>query len=178
VKTRFAPVLTLRLNSSSLRLDTASPSAAEQTALVRAKKGYGTRVEANTLSLLGLELRVRTARVLSLLGGVGALVAAALLALGLVREREGDEPARISARYGAWLVDVAPRPRSDEPVLDVTTMEGLVRLAERYERMILHEVFEGTDSYLVEEDGVVYRYRTGVPEPAPAPLRSVKAAKR
>ena len=53
-------------------------------------------------------------------------------------------------------------------MLDVTTMEGLVRLAERYERMILHEVFEGTDSYLVEEDGVVYRYRTGVPEPAPA----------
>jgi signal peptidase I len=178
VKTRFAPVLALRLNSSSLRLDTASPSAAEQTALVRAKKGYGTGAEANTLSLLGLELRVRTARMVALLGGIGALAAAALLALGLVREREGDEPALIATRYDAWLVDVAPRPRTDEYVLDVTTMEGLVRLAERYDRMILHELFEGAHSYLVEEDGVVYRYRTGTPEPEPAPLRSVKAAKR
>jgi hypothetical protein len=114
---------------------------------------------------------------LALFAGIGALVAAALLALGLVREREGDEPAQIASRHGAWLVDVAPRPRADASILDVTSMEGLVRLAERYERMILHEFFEGAHSYLVEEDGVVYRYRTVTPEAAIAsPLRSVEAA--
>ena len=177
VKTRFAPVLAFRLNSSSLRLDTASPSAAEQTALVRAKKGYGAGAEANTLSLLGLTLHVSAARMLALFGGIGALAAAAMLALGLVREREGDEPAQIASRHGAWLVDVAPRPRADASILDVTTMEGLVRLAERYERMILHEVFDGAHSYLVEEDGSVYRYRAGTPEAAlAAQLRAVEAA--
>ena len=72
---------------------------------------------------------------------------------------------------------MAPRPRADASILDVTTMEGLVRLAERYERMILHEVFEGVHSYLVEEDGVVYRYRTGTNEAAlAAQLRPVEAA--
>jgi hypothetical protein len=176
VKARFAPVLALRLNGSSLRLDTASPAGSEQTALVRSKRGYGQRSEPNELSLLGLRIEVATARALALLGGLGALAGAALLGWALTRRREGGEPEQIEARYGAWLVDVAPRPRADAAMLDVTTMEGLVRLAERYERMILHEVFEGTHSFLVEDDGVVYRYRPGTPGAEPRSVRAVKAA--
>jgi len=176
VKARFAPALALRLNGSSLRLDTASPAGSEQTALVRSKRGYGQRSEPNELSLLGLRIEVATARALALLGGLGALAGAALLGWALTREREGAEPDRIEARYGAWLVEVAPRPRSDAAVLDVTTMEGLARLAERYDRMILHEVFEDTHSFLVEDDGVVYRYRPGTPGAEPRSVRAVKAA--
>jgi signal peptidase I len=163
VKSRFAPALALRLNDNVLRLDTASPAGAELTSLSRSKRGYGTRVEPSAMSLLFVKVNVATARVLALLGVLAALAGAALFGFALTRGHEGDEPDRIAARYGAWLVDVAPRPRAGESVLDVTTMEGLVRLAERYDRMILHEVFEGAHSYLVEEDGVVYRYRSGLP---------------
>jgi signal peptidase I len=176
VKARFAPALALRLNGNSLRLDTASPAGSEQTALVRSKRGYGQRSEPNELSLLGLRVEVATARALALLGGLGALAGAALLGWARTREREGGEPQQIEARYGAWLVEVAPRPRPDAAVLDVTTIEGLVRLAERYERMILHEVFGGTHSFLVEDDGVVYRYRPGTPGAEPRSVRAVKAA--
>lgn len=175
VKARFAPALAMRLNGSALRLDTASPAASQQTALSRSKRGYGTRAEANELSLLFLRLHVATARALALLGGLGALAAAALLGWALTRKREGDEPEQIAARYGAWLVDVAPQPRSDASVLDVTTMEGLARLAERYDRMIMHEFFEGTHSYLVEDDGVFYRYRSGVADAEPRPARLMRA---
>jgi hypothetical protein len=40
-------------------------------------------------------------------------------------------------------------------------MDGLVRLAERCERMILHEEREGLHIYLLEDEGVLYRYRAG-----------------
>lgn len=177
VKTRFAPGLALRLNQNVLRLDTASPAGAELTSLSRSKRGYGTRAEPSAMSLLLVKVNVATARLLALAGVLAALAGAALFGFALTRGREGDEPDQIAARYAAWLVDVAPRPRSRESVLDVTTMEGLVRLAERYERMILHEVFEGAHSYLVEEDGVVYRYRSGAPAEV-EPIRHVPAVTR
>ena len=37
-------------------------------------------------------------------------------------------------------------------------MSDLVRLAERYDRLILHQAREGTHVYLFEADGIVYRY--------------------
>lgn len=178
VKARFAPALAMRLNGSALRLDTASPAASQQTALTRSKRGYGTRATANELALLLVRLDVATARALALLGGLGALAAAALLGWALTRKREGGEPEQIAARYGAWLVDVAPRPRADGSVLDVTSMEGLARLAERYDRMIMHEAFDGTHSYLVEDDGVFYRYRAGSPEGVRRPARLVRAVSK
>ncbi len=37
-------------------------------------------------------------------------------------------------------------------------MEALVKIAERYDRMILHERERGEDAFSVSDDGVVYRY--------------------
>ena len=42
----------------------------------------------------------------------------------------------------------------------VTTMSDLVRLAERYDRLILHESRGGTHVYLFEAEGIIYRYST------------------
>jgi hypothetical protein len=44
-------------------------------------------------------------------------------------------------------------------VHDLGSIEDLIRLAERYERVILHERRGPEHAYLVEEAGVVYRYR-------------------
>jgi hypothetical protein len=37
-------------------------------------------------------------------------------------------------------------------------MDALARLAQRYERLILHERRDEGDAFLVEDDGVVYAY--------------------
>jgi hypothetical protein len=37
-----------------------------------------------------------------------------------------------------------------------------VRLAERRERVILHHQADGRDSYLVDDEGILYRYQTQV----------------
>ena len=37
-------------------------------------------------------------------------------------------------------------------------IEALARIAERYERMILHEAGNGFDTFTVADDGVLYQY--------------------
>jgi hypothetical protein len=49
------------------------------------------------------------------------------------------------------------------PPIDVTTIEALVQLAERSERLILHHQHDGVDTYLVDDEGTLYRYQ---PRPA------------
>jgi signal peptidase len=164
----FAPALAMRLNAVQLALETTDvPGAAANTSLDRTQQGSGRRSVASTVSLGPLSLAVPRLRVVALLGILLGLMAAALAALH-GRRTGGDEAAEIAARYGPLLVEAAPRARR-EAVRDVETMDGLVRLAQRYERMILHERDGAAHAYLVEDDGVVYRYRTGpVPgEPEP-----------
>jgi hypothetical protein len=100
------------------------------------------------MSLLGIAL-------LLLLGG---------LALGLQRRRpDGDEGEWIQARYGHLIVPVSRPSDHWANVADVGDFDALVRLADRYGRLILHLVGDG--SYVVEDGRNAYRYRTHAPEP-------------
>ena len=147
----FAPPLALRLDRQRLRLERPG-------SLARSQPGTGSRAEPNRLSLLGLGLDVSTARMLGFAGALLALGAAAAIRLLLQAARGGGEPTRIAGRLGPWLVDVAPHERAG-PVHDLASIDDLVRLAERYERVILHERRGPEHAYLVEEAGAVYRYR-------------------
>jgi signal peptidase I len=159
LQSSFAPVLLFRFDSSTLRLDTASPSSEETTALERAKGISASRREPARLGLVVASIDVSTARWVGLIGALLALAGAACATFLLGRDRDDDEPAQIAARYGAWLIHVAPRHRPREAVREVTTIDDLARLAERYDRMILHEERDHVHSYLVEDDGLVYRYQ-------------------
>ncbi|MGH2686253.1 MAG: hypothetical protein ACRDJP_12375, partial [Actinomycetota bacterium] len=124
----------------------------------------------NPVSLGPIRLESKAARSISLIGlGVAA---AALLVVGvLFLRRNRSEPARIQSRYGQRIVPVTEGGATlDGPVVDVATMAALARIADSYERVILHEDRGGTHSYLVEGDVALYRYQAGQPaaaEPAP-----------
>jgi hypothetical protein len=45
------------------------------------------------------------------------------------------------------------------PPIDVPNIKALVRLAESGERLILHHRGAGVDTYLVNDEGTVYRYQ-------------------
>jgi hypothetical protein len=45
-------------------------------------------------------------------------------------------------------------------------MEMLVRLAEHYDHLILHAEFDGAHDYVVDHDGLAYRYRIDRRQPA------------
>lgn len=153
----FVPTpLGFRLDDIRLVLDAGG---AADAGFARSRSGTGTRVEPASLSLAGFSLRVEAARTLALGGGAAAL--AALLAVGLValRRRGGDEPARIEARFGDLLVPVAAsHGQHTGRLAELGDMESLVAIAQRYDRLILHQRHEGVHYYVVEDDGVVYRY--------------------
>jgi hypothetical protein len=118
------------------------------------------RVKPAAISLLGWRIPIETARTVAVAGALTAAALALVVGLLLGRRRAGDEPELIEARYRELLVPVAAVDRArPETVVTVATMEALVRLAERYGRMILHEEASGLHVYAVEEEGVVYRYQ-------------------
>jgi signal peptidase I len=166
VDDRFSPKLVFRLDARELRLE---PAIAPRLEPAR-RGGVSTMTrQSQTFSLPGgLALGVGPARTFTLAGALGFLVAALAVAFLHARALRNDEPTRIRARYGAWLVPVAgASSRVGGAVVDMATIEGLVRLAERSDRMILHEEHEGAHLYLLEDEGVLYRYRAGEVEPEP-----------
>jgi len=62
----------------------------------------------------------------------------------------------------ALLLPVAPMPTpAGRPVVGVTEFRSLVRLAERYDLLVLHWTRSGVDTFVVQDDATTFRYRTG-----------------
>jgi hypothetical protein len=47
------------------------------------------------------------------------------------------------------------------PVVDVTEFATLARLAERYGLLVLHWTRSGVETFVVQDEGTTFRYRTG-----------------
>jgi hypothetical protein len=81
----------------------------------------------------------------------------------------------IRLKYGALLVNVYERDLArTTPLIDVTTIDELAKLAERHNTVILHMTYSFLHCYLVQCNGVTYRYvfsagrrRTAAIEAAP-----------
>ena len=158
----FAPSLSFDLDE--LRLQLAHPPASvASNALVRTKAVDGTRTTTSTLDLFGRHVTVPSARRLAVVvAGIGIVLTLAAAAFLLPRRRD-DELAAIERRFGDLIVPVAPGSYRHASERTVATIDALVRVAERYDRLILHETRAGGHSFLVDDAGVVYRYDIGSP---------------
>lgn len=113
------------------------------------------------LGLLGLDMPVRTARIVAIAGLVASLLglsaAGGLLAARLRR----DEAARIRLRYGSMIVavrDVELPPARMR--VQVASMSDLARIARQEGRQVLHRRLDtGADLYLVPDGNLVYEFR-------------------
>jgi signal peptidase I len=116
---------------------------------------------AATIGAFGLAVDVSIVRWVTLGAGVLALLVL-LVVFTKRRPLHRNEVASIDARDGRIIVPVASSSPGTQRVatVDVTTMPDLVRLAERYDRLILHQARDGTHVYLFEAEGIVYRYST------------------
>jgi signal peptidase I len=151
----FAPKLSLTLDPLTLKPAGALTAASSA-------KTTGTRVVDASLSALGRHLRVGTARA----AGLGALVLALLAAAALAALTRLNGPVaeseRINARYGQLILPVLPIAlQPGRPVVDVPDVDSLARLAERYGLLVLHWSRGGVDTYVVQDEGTTFRYRTG-----------------
>ena len=144
----------------------------------------GTVPQPRALAFGPLSVSVSDARQIAVDGFALAicLLLGALVLLLRASGGRGDGVAEILGRYRRSLVRVARAPRpSESELVELGDMETLVRIAERYDRMILHESMMGADTFWVPEDGVLYRYaipsEVHVRQPfEPAPVVAAQAA--
>jgi signal peptidase I len=118
-----------------------------------------TATQANTILALGLKFNILNLRIVGLVGLGIAL--ASLLGLGWyvfkIVQRNPETLVRI--KYGALLMDVYDRGfESISPVIDVTSIDDLAKLAGHQNAMILHMTRDFAQYYLVQSEGATYRY--------------------
>jgi signal peptidase I len=164
LETSYSPALKFTLDQDSLALvdNSDSSDASASSPLKQSQDGqvtYSTQAP-NVLSLLTFSLSVATARIVALFGLIIALFGLSWYGLLSFRDARADEPARIQARYGALLIDVDDANfENTSRVIDVVRFEDLLRLAEREERMIMHQFYGGINRYYVQDEAITYRYR-------------------
>jgi signal peptidase I len=116
-------------------------------------------LEASTLSLLGWKPAIGTVRVIALLGLAFSLSGLLITSSSIFMTARRSREALIHLKYGPLLVNVYERDFAPAAMLiDVTTIDELAKLAERHNTVILHMTFNFLHSYLVQCNGITYRY--------------------
>jgi signal peptidase I len=128
----------------------------------------GSQVEPTPVPLGIVRPSVATARTLAL-GGIAIILGALMAILALLRPllarfapRQQGESADIIARYGEMIIPVARVSQlPGVAVIDVADMDALVRIAEHYDRSILHETDLDGDAFWVADESGQFRYTVG-----------------
>jgi signal peptidase I len=159
----FAPRLTFRLDEVQLSLQREDPRGPEYNPLEPTQAGWipRTRLEPAGLTILGVKISVLVARWLSGLGIILSMGALALVVSTIARSYRSGEASRIELLYGQMMVSLKDGEVSpDARVIDVVTMEDVVRVAEREGKTILHQVLDATHHYFVHAGNLTFHYQT------------------
>ena len=154
----FEPKLAFRFDDVHFSL--ATPKGQDDPLfLSKQSSAENVNMEVNTLSLPGWEPTIGMIRMIGLLGL--ALSASGLTVAGFrmfVTAKQSQE-ALIRLRYGTLLVNVYERNLAPATsFIDVTTIGELAKLAERHNTVILHMAVNSMHCYLVQCNGITYRY--------------------
>jgi signal peptidase I len=158
----FAPALRFQVDALQMKpVGNSGSAAAKAHDLTPSRKGSVATPSsaANELGVGGRGLPVATARWIAL---AGLLLAAAGALLGrLPRLRRPSDPAaKVQARYEHLIVSISGMtPNPSHTAIDVTSIDALAQLADRSERLILHHHHADVDTYLVDDEGTLYRYQ-------------------
>jgi signal peptidase I len=164
VKTSFAPGLGFSLNTMQLVPGASSgatgPGTGSPSALKSSKPGSVASPSSapNTLSVLGVSAPIGLLRWISVLGLLLSIAAAIFLYL-CRRSEPFEESVRIQSQYGHMIVPIVGGEDLGWPPVDVPSIKSLVMLAESGQRLILHNRKDNVDTYMVNEEGTVYRYQ-------------------
>ena len=158
VRHRFAPTFAFRLHDGRLEpATTGTDAAGAPTATwTRTEPGDGTRVTPAHVSFGAVSVELGHLRLAAVALGLLALVGVPLSVLYVLWPRPGGGADPLEP----WLVDVARIPAARE-VRDVPSPEALLRLAERYDTVVLRVERPGGRLLGVEVGGILYRHLVG-----------------
>jgi signal peptidase I len=161
----FAPRLPLTLTALQLAL------VGDKSALTVNDSRPRDRLDASghAFNVLGHQMSASTLRIASSILTLGGLLT--LCFLGLMRRfTPTDEGAAIRRQYASILLHIEPvTSPPGRPVVDVVDFPALAKLAERYGLLVLHWARSNVETFIVQDDGITYRYRTGTAHPPGTP---------
>jgi signal peptidase I len=164
----YEPTLKLQLDALKMRPAAGSSAPGDDAAASDDAKGglhpsrpgsvAASRTAANNLTVHGLSLPVPTARWIALIGLLLGVAGTLVTGAGVLRDPY--DPTKHVDRYRHLIVPIAGTTFDPaRPPIDVTSIGALAQLAERSERLILHHQRDGADTYLVDDEGTLYRYQ-------------------
>lgn len=154
----FEPSLVFRFDKLHLYLTGKDP---EVDPLNPTKPGLlsGFRIESNTIQLFGKEIYISKIRSLSLTGVGISLSGLVILGFFIIFLAKRSHESLIKMKYDSMMVDAQNHGFETKPgMIDVSTIDDLAKLAERYNSMILHVKHDLAHYYLVQENGATYRF--------------------
>jgi signal peptidase I len=168
--TTFSPQIQFslsKLEAQPVLPPAGSPAAGQSSATPFAPSASGSvkggRYQPLSLSLGVARPSVATARAVAITA-ITIIVGALLVMLAFVRPRVRDESAAIRARYGRLIVAVERVWQlPGVAVIDVADMEALVRIADHYDRSILHETTAAGEAFWVSDESGQFRYTVAAP---------------
>jgi hypothetical protein len=117
------------------------------------------RTEPNVLPIFGLEPKIPVLRFISLLFFGLSLGGMLILGLQIQNLAKFDRAAFVRMKYDSLIVDIKNGSiKETSHTIDVTSIDDLAKLAERYNVMILHDMDGDMHAYYVQGDGITYRY--------------------
>jgi signal peptidase I len=162
IKASFDPVLSFQVDALQLLPGSGSTtSGTPQGGFTPSQRGTVATVSTapNTLSVDGHALAISTLRWVALVDFLLAAATALVLAVRLKLSAPFGETARIQADYGHLIVPIGAPADDLWTPFDVPSIRALVRLAECSERLILHHHDDSADTYIVDDEGTMYRYK-------------------
>jgi signal peptidase I len=166
VSTSFKPGLSFSFMSGQLQVG-GGPSGAASSSTASVKPNFTQMHRGSvssparaptTVTVFGVSPQVGTLRWIAICG----LLLSIAVALYFYLRKRGEpfeETFRIQAQYGHLIVPVVGGEDLGWPPVDVANIKALVRLAESGHRLILHTRSDNVDTYMVNDEGTVYRYQ-------------------
>ncbi len=172
INTGFSPVLNFQFVGGQLQISGAAGGSAGASSASAASPAPSSATFApqqpgriadpttapNTFGAFGVSARIDTLR---LIGIIGLLLSIAATVYFYLRRRGEpfEETVRIQAKYGHMIVPIVGGEDLGWPPVDVPDITSLVKLAESGQRLILHNRADNVDTYMLNEEGTVYRYQ-------------------
>ncbi len=115
-------------------------------------------VTAATITVLGASAQIGILRWIAL---IGLLLSGGIALSAFLRKRAEpfEESLHIQRQHGHLIVPIVAGEDLGWPPVDVPNIKALVRLAESGQRLILHNRSGDVDTYMVNDEGTVYRYQ-------------------
>jgi signal peptidase I len=155
----FAPELAFQLSPLELQLAPAVPGEENQLEPTKTGSIERARTAPASVDIVGLGVRVETARWIALGGLVAGVLGGVVLLVMVWLSRRADEPERIAKRYRPLLIT---RARSEIDgwgrVIEVDRIEDLARIATKDGCLIVHQDEGAVHGYYVTDGRVTYRY--------------------